>query len=63
MQTILKLLLIYFLLGFNLAKADGHSSKKIGVFILERLILVMREKSLLYLVYSILILEKIKRAF
>ena len=28
MQTILKLLLIYFLLGFNLAKADGHSSNE-----------------------------------
>ena len=28
MQTILKLLLIYFLLGFNLANADGHSSNE-----------------------------------
>ena len=28
MQTILKLLLIYFLLGFNLAKSDGHSSNE-----------------------------------
>ena len=28
MQTILKLLLIYFLLGFNLAKADGHNSNE-----------------------------------
>ena len=28
MQTILKLLLIYFLLGFNLVKADGHSSNE-----------------------------------
>ena len=28
MQTILKLLLIYFLLGFNLAKADEHSSNE-----------------------------------
>ena len=28
MQTILKILLIYFLLGFNLAKADGHSSNE-----------------------------------
>jgi len=28
MQTIFKLLIIYFLLGFNLAKADGHSSNE-----------------------------------
>ena len=28
MQTILKLLLIYFLFGFNLVKADGHSSNE-----------------------------------
>ena len=28
MQTFLKLLLIYFLLGFNLVKADGHSSNE-----------------------------------
>ena len=28
MQTILKILLIYFLLSFNLAKADGHSSNE-----------------------------------
>ena len=28
MQTILKVLLIYFLLGFNLVKADGHSSNE-----------------------------------
>jgi hypothetical protein len=33
---------------------------KIGVFILELLILAMKEKSLLYLAYNISIQEKIK---
>ena len=28
MQTILKIFLIYFLLGFNLLKADGHASNE-----------------------------------
>ncbi len=63
MKIILKIFLIYFLLVFNLAKADGHNSNENWSFYTGTFDFSDDGKKATYLVYNISILEKIKRVF
>ena len=63
MNIILKIFLIYFLLVFNLAKADEHNSNENWSFYTGTFDFSDDGKKAPYLVYNISILEKIKRVF